>query len=58
MKSYNKTLKSAFALAPLALFNQFENNTRAVPLVRKENAHKGRVFFCPYFGHHQKGTLQ
>lgn len=22
-------------------------NTRAVPLVRKEDAHKGRVSFCP-----------
>ena len=24
-------------------------NTRAVPLVRKEDAHKGRVSFLPYF---------
>jgi hypothetical protein len=24
-------------------------NTRAVPLVRQENAHQGRVFLCPDF---------
>jgi hypothetical protein len=29
-------------------------NTRAVPLVCKENAHKGRVFFCPNFRHQWK----
>lgn len=39
--------KSAIFLAPLPLFSTFTNNTRAVPLVHKENAHKGRVFFCP-----------
>ena len=25
------------------------HNTRAVPLVRQEDAHKGRVSFLPYF---------
>lgn len=33
-------------LAVMALFRTFIDNTRAVPLVRKENAHKGRVFFA------------
>ena len=47
---------NAVFLAVMALFRTFMDNTRAVPLVRKENAHKGRVFFCPNFKGHWKGT--
>ena len=50
----SKRAKSAIFLAPLALFISILDNTRAVPLVRKENAHKGRVFFCPHFRSYRK----
>jgi hypothetical protein len=46
----------AKTLAPGTFFPIFLVNTRAVPLVRKENAHKGRVFFCPSFEGIEKGA--
>lgn len=38
---------SGKCLAQFTLLDIFKGNTRAVPLVRKEDAHQGRVFFCP-----------
>lgn len=43
-------------LAHWEFLSTFMDNTRAVPLVRKENAHKGRVFFCPNSKHQWKGA--
>ena len=34
-------------LAQSEPYGSFGPNTRAVPLVRKEDAHQGRVSFCP-----------
>ncbi len=44
-------------LAHFDPIGMFESNTRAVPLVLRENAHKGRVFFCPSFWNRMKGVV-
>lgn len=51
----SKSANDTIFLAPLALLRTLRCNTRAVSLVRKENAHKGRVFFCPDFEEHREG---
>ena len=58
LRGINREADLLFALVFRAIFALFRDNTRAVPLVRKENAHKGRVFFCLHSEHDQKGSLQ
>jgi hypothetical protein len=49
--------RRVFPLVSAALFSTIVVNTRAVPLVHKENAHQGRVFFCPDLRCPKEGAL-
>jgi hypothetical protein len=57
LRGINREADLLFALVFRAIFALFRDNTRAVPLVRKENAHKGRVFFCPDLRCPKEGAL-